>query len=205
MRQPHERQPCRLPLAPPTASLDDLRPTHSKREEDHGTRVGKAQGQRRASWPRACQAQPRASHHLTGDQCWDFVGLVVEDSTVQKPTIFLGCVQAFLPADKVLLLRYRTARGGIYTLDLDGGQWVESKRVASQYEGGSCQRACLWPATADQLAHDTHSSHGREAGMLTIKPDKENQNKMRTLKSFFFLTQKCMITEENDICQGDFW
>ena len=82
---------------------------------------------------------------------------------------------------------------------------MESKRVASHYEGGSCQRACLWPATADQLVHDTHGSHGREAGMLTIKPDKENQNKMRTLESFFFLTQKCMIREENDICQGDFW
>ena len=79
------------------------------------------------------------------------------------------------------------------------------KRVASHCEGGSCQRACLWPATADQLVHDTHGSHGREAGMLTIKPDKENQNKMRTLESFFFLTQKCMIREENDICQGDFW
>lgn len=69
----------------------------------------------------------RPSHHQTGDQCWDFVGLVVEDSTVQKPTIFLGCAQAFLPADKLLLLRYRNTRGGIYTLDLDGGQWVESK------------------------------------------------------------------------------
>ena len=52
---------------------------------------------------------------------------MVEDSTVQKPTIFLGCVPAFLRADKVLLLRYRNTRGGIYTLDLDGGQWVESK------------------------------------------------------------------------------
>jgi len=59
---PHERQPCHLPPKHPTASPDDLRLTHSKREEDNGTRLGKAEGQRRASWPWTCQAQPRASH-----------------------------------------------------------------------------------------------------------------------------------------------
>ena len=64
----------------------------------------------------------RPSHRRTGDQRWDFVGLVVEDSTVQKTTIFLRCVQAFLPEDKVLLLWYRNIGGGIYTPDLDGGQ-----------------------------------------------------------------------------------
>ena len=69
----------------------------------------------------------RPSHRRTGDQRWDFVGLVVEDSTVQKTTIFLRCVQAFLPEDKVLLLRYRNIGGGIYTPDLDGDQWMESK------------------------------------------------------------------------------
>ena len=44
----------------------------------------------------------------------------------------------------------------------------------------------LLPATADQLAHHTQSSHGREAGILTCKPGKENQNKMKTLRSVFF-------------------
>ena len=52
------------------------------------------------------------------------------------------------------------------------------KRVASH--------CVLLPATADRLAHDTQSSHGREAGILTCKPGKENQNKMRTLRSVFF-------------------
>ena len=55
------------------------------------------------------------------------MGLVVGDSTVQKTTIFLRCVQAFLPEHKVLLLWYRNTGGGIYTPDLHGGQWVESK------------------------------------------------------------------------------
>ena len=64
----------------------------------------------------------RPSHRRTGDQRWDFVGLIVEDSTIQTTTIFLRCVQAFLPEDKVLLLWYRNIGGGIYTPDLDGGQ-----------------------------------------------------------------------------------
>ena len=97
MQRPHERQPLHLPPTLQTASPDDLWPTHSKREEDHGPWVGQAEGRRRASWPRACQAQRRASHCQTGEQRWDFVGLVVEDSTIQKPSIFLGCVQSFLP------------------------------------------------------------------------------------------------------------
>ena len=57
----------------------------------------------------------------------DFVGLVAEDSTLQKPSVFLGRVQAFLPKDQVVLLWYRNSGGAIYTPDLDGDQWVESK------------------------------------------------------------------------------
>ena len=34
--------------------------------------------------------------------------------------------------------------------------------------------------------HKAWSSHGQEAGILTCKPEKENQNKMRTLRSVFF-------------------
>ena len=60
------------------------------------------------------------------------------------------------------------------------------ERVASRCEVGSWQRACLRPVTPHQLAHDTQSSHGREAGILSCKPEKENQNKMRTLRSVFF-------------------
>ena len=54
---------------------------------------------------------------------------MVEDSTVQKTTVSLRCVQAFVSEDKVLLLWYRNTGGGIYTPDLDGGQWVESKEL----------------------------------------------------------------------------
>ena len=57
------------------------------------------------------------------------MGLVVGDSTVHKTTIFLRCVEAFLPEDKVLLLWYRNNAGGIYTPDLDGGHGVELKEL----------------------------------------------------------------------------
>ena len=57
-----------------------------------------------------------------------FVGLVAEDSTLQKPSIFLGRVQAFLPDDQVCLLWYRNVGGGVYSLQLDGSQWTESRQ-----------------------------------------------------------------------------
>lgn len=58
----------------------------------------------------------------------DFVGLVAEDSTLQHPSVFLGRVQAFLPDDQVCLLWYKNVGGGIYSLQVDGSQWLESKR-----------------------------------------------------------------------------
>ena len=57
-----------------------------------------------------------------------FVGLMAEDSTLQKPSIFLGRVQAFLPEDQVCLLWYRNVGGGVYLLQLDGSQWTESRQ-----------------------------------------------------------------------------
>ena len=55
-----------------------------------------------------------------------FVGLVTEDSTLQRPSILLGRVQAFLPEEQVSLLWYRNMGGGLYHLEVDGTQWTES-------------------------------------------------------------------------------
>jgi len=57
----------------------------------------------------------------------DFVGLVAEDSTLQKPSVFLGRVQAFLGDDQVCLLWYKNVGGGIYSLQVDSSQWLESR------------------------------------------------------------------------------
>lgn len=56
-----------------------------------------------------------------------FVGLVGEESTLQKPCIFLGRVQALLPDGQVCLLWYKNVGGGVYSLEVDGSQWLESK------------------------------------------------------------------------------
>jgi len=68
------------------------------------------------------KSKPSHLHITTGD----FVGLVAEDSTLQKPFIFLGHVQALLPNDQVCLLWYRNIGCGIYSLQVDGSQWIES-------------------------------------------------------------------------------
>ena len=179
---PHERQSCHLPPTLLTASPDDLWMTHSKWEEDHGTRVGKAKGRRRASWPRGCQALPplnwRSALGLCGTHCW---GQHYTDD-YNFPEVCSSIPARRQGPSSVVQEHWR------WHLYPRLGWWPVSgvKRVASCCEGGACQRACLWPATADHPAHKTQSSHGQEAGILTCKPEKENQNKMRTLRSVFF-------------------
>lgn len=56
----------------------------------------------------------------------DFVGLVEEDSTLQEPKILLGRIHAFLPEEQALLLWYKSMGAGVYCLQADGTQWVES-------------------------------------------------------------------------------
>ena len=55
------------------------------------------------------------------------MGVEVEDSTVQKPS--WGVFKHSCQKTQVLLLWHRNTGGGIYTIDLDGGQWVESKEL----------------------------------------------------------------------------
>lgn len=81
-----------------------------KAEEDAEPRPG----------PSNCPQQPEVG-------IGDFVGLVAEDSTLQKPSVFLGRVQAFLPDGQVCLLWYKNVGGGIYSLQVDSSQWLESK------------------------------------------------------------------------------
>ena len=181
MRRPHEREPCRLPATLQRASPEDVRPTHRQREKENGTRVGQAEGRRRASRRRGCWAQPPAGQRRTGDQGRR---LCRTRSWGQHPTSafdFPGACPIILargPGPPSVVQEY--CRGHLYPAL---GWWPVGgvKRVASPREGGSCQRARLWPTAADQLAYHTQSSHGRDAGILTCKPEEEEQNKLRTL------------------------
>ena len=183
MRRPHEREPCRLPPTLSTASPEDVRPTHRQREKDHGTGVGQAEGRRRASWPRGCWAQPPGGHRRTGDQGWR---LCRTRSWGQHPTAALdlpgACpsILARTPGPPSVVQEH--CRWRLYP---SLGWWTVGgvERVASPRGGGSSQRASVWPTSKDQLAHHTQSSHGRDAGILTCKPEEEEQNKMRTLAS----------------------
>ena len=55
-----------------------------------------------------------------------FVALVEQSSTPQKPKILLGRVQALLPQRMVSLLWFKPDRAGTYSLHLDGTLWKES-------------------------------------------------------------------------------
>ena len=81
----------------------------------------------------------------------DFVGLVAEESTLQKPSVFLGRVQAFLPGSQVSLLWYKNVGGGVYLLQVDGGlHWEESKASLVPVE--------VAPATGCQHAYRLRTS-----------------------------------------------
>ena len=55
-----------------------------------------------------------------------FVGLVQEDSTLYRPRVLLGRVQTYPSRNEASLLWYKHAKKGVYVLELDGKQWVES-------------------------------------------------------------------------------
>ena len=55
----------------------------------------------------------------------DFVGLVMEDSTLKDPSVLVGRVQELLPANQVSLLWYKHKGSGLYSLEVEGGRWTE--------------------------------------------------------------------------------
>ena len=55
----------------------------------------------------------------------DFVGLVTEDSTLKDPSVLVGRVQELLPGDQACLLWYKHKGGGLYSLEVEGGRWIE--------------------------------------------------------------------------------
>ena len=67
------------------------------------------------------------------------MGLMAEDSTLKKPSILLGCVQAFLLHYPVCLPWYKDGGGGIYLLQVDSSQWFESKDSLVPVEVGEAK------------------------------------------------------------------
>lgn len=55
----------------------------------------------------------------------DFVGLVIEDFTLNDPCVLVGCMQELLPGSQVSLQWYKHKGGGLYLLEVEGGWWIE--------------------------------------------------------------------------------
>ena len=55
----------------------------------------------------------------------DFVGLVMEDSTLNDPSVFVGRIQELLPGNQVSLLWYKHKDDALYSLEVEGGRWIE--------------------------------------------------------------------------------
>ena len=70
------------------------------------------------------EKQPAMSSQAREFEIGEFVGLVEEGSALNKPLILIGQIQSFLEDGKVSLLWY-TSRKNLYSLNLDGNQWVE--------------------------------------------------------------------------------
>ncbi len=111
-------------------SRETAQSTYDRRTADERKSAALELARRKAEEDSADSQVAGPSHRPEGPEIavGDFVGLVAEESTLQKPSVFLGRVQAFLPGDQVSLLWYKNVGGGVYSLQVEGGLlWEESK------------------------------------------------------------------------------
>ena len=109
--------------------------------------------------PSSEQDDDTTSPHKVGD----FVGLVEEGSSLQQPRVLLGRLHAFLPGDQASLLWYKCAGAGLYCLEVDGSQWLESVsslvpvKVKPAKGKTNCYRLCTSLRTIHKAVHDSRA------------------------------------------------
>ena len=69
--------------------------------------------------------QSPKSDHLSDFSAGDFVGLVMEDSTLNDPCVFVGRIHKMLPGNQVSLLWYKHKGDALYSLEVEGDGWIE--------------------------------------------------------------------------------
>ena len=69
--------------------------------------------------------QSSSSGHLSDFSVGDFVGLVMEDSTLNDPSVYVGRIQELLRGNQVSLLWYKEKGGALYSLEVEGDRWIE--------------------------------------------------------------------------------
>ena len=65
------------------------------------------------------EQSPR-SDHLSDFSVGDFVGLAMEDSTLNDPRVFVGRIHKLLQGNQVSLLWYKHKGGALYLLEVEG-------------------------------------------------------------------------------------
>ena len=106
------------------------------------------------------QDEEATSPHRVGD----FFGLVEEESSLQQPRVLLGRLHLFLPGGQASLLWYKCVGAGLYCLEVDGSQWLESVsslvpvKVRPAMGKTNCYRLCTSLPTIHKAVHDSRPS-----------------------------------------------
>ena len=69
--------------------------------------------------------QSPTSDDQSGVSVGEFVGLVMDDSTLTDPSVLVGRVQELLSGSRASLLWYKHKGGGLYSLEVEGRPWIE--------------------------------------------------------------------------------
>lgn len=69
--------------------------------------------------------QSSRSDDLSHFSVGDFVRLVMEDSTLNNPCVFVSRIHKLLPGNQVSLLWYKHKGGALYSLEVGGDGWIE--------------------------------------------------------------------------------
>lgn len=108
------------------------------------------------------QVDPTQDDETAGQhQAGDFVGLVEEESSLQQPRVLLGRLHSFLADGQASLLWYKPVGAGLYCLEVDGSQWVESVsslvpvKVRPAKGRSNCYRLCTSLRTIHKAVHDS--------------------------------------------------
>ena len=73
---------------------------------------------------------PDSAHDDDGEQPFElgeFVAVVEQDSSVNRPKILVGQIHCFVGKREVSLLWYQNISGNFYRMELSRGQWLESQ------------------------------------------------------------------------------
>ena len=144
-------------------SREQAQSTYDRRTANQKKALALELARKRAEEPEGDEQPPsdRDDDTTSPHKVGDFVGLVEEGSRLQQPRVLLGRLHAFLPDGQASLLWYKCAGAGLYCLEVDGSQWVESVsslvpvKVKPAKGKTNCYRLCTSLRTIHKAVHDS--------------------------------------------------